>query len=374
MRQVFVNEPDLSGNEKKYLEECINTGWISFEGAFVHRLEDGMAKLTGRKYGVAVSNGSAALETAVMALELGKGDEVILPTFTIISCAAPLVRANVTPVLVDADPQTFNMRAEDIAARITPRTKAIMVVHLYGLPCDMDPILDLARQYHLAIIEDAAEMHGQTYKGRSCGSFGDVSCFSFYPNKHITCGEGGMVVTDDEKIAERSKLVRNLFFRPKKRYVHDELGYNFRMTNMQAAVGCAQLERIDETVKKKRHIGAVYNELFKGTNGLQLPLAKTSYAENIYWVYGMVLTDDVPIDADEMMQRLRAEGIGTRGFFWPMHEQPVFQKMGLFKGEHYPVAERLAQRGFYIPSGLTLTDDDQVYVAEKVKKVMREVL
>lgn len=183
-----------------------------------------------------------------------------------------------------------------------------------------------------------------------------------------------MVLTDDEALAERLKLVRNLFFSPKKRYVHEELGYNLRMTNLQAAVGCAQLERIEETVKKKRKIGQLYNEMFRDVEGLQLPLVSTDYAENIYWVYGMVLTDDVPIDAEEMMKLLRAEGIGSRGFFWPMHEQPVFQKMGLFAGEHYPVAERLARRGFYVPSGLTITEDDQAYVAETVKKILREVL
>lgn len=371
MQQVLVNEPRLDGREKEYLEECIDSGWISFEGPFVKRFEEGMAQLTQRKYGVAVSNGSAALEAAVLALELGEGDEVIMPTFTIISCAAPVVRVGAKPVLVDADPVTFNMRPEDVIARITNRTKAIMIVHIYGLPVDMEPILSLAKEKGIAIIEDAAEMHGQTYKGKSCGSFGDLSCFSFYPNKHITCGEGGMVLTDDEHLAERLRLVRNLFFCPKKRYVHDELGYNLRMTNMQAAVGCAQLERINETVVKKRHIGHLYDEILADAPGLQLPLRHTDYADNIYWVYGIVLEDEVPFDAEEMMCRLKAEGIGTRGFFWPMHEQPVFQKMGLFDGERYPAAERLARRGFYIPSGLSITDEQQKYVAEKVKSILR---
>ena len=372
MRRISVNEPKLDGNEKKYLDECIETGWISFEGPFVKRFEEGMAQLTHRKHGIAVSNGSVAIDTAVIALCLSEGDEVIMPAFTIISCAAPIVRSGAKPVLIDADPITWNMRVEDIEAKITTKTKAIMVVHIYGLPVDMDPVMTLAQKYHLAIIEDAAEMHGQTYKGRPCGSFGDISTFSFYPNKHITCGEGGMVLTDDEEIAERSRLARNLFFGPK-RYVHEELGYNFRMTNMQAAVGCAQLERIEETVAKKRHIGKLYNELLQDAEGIQLPLVATNYAENIYWVYGIVLEDSIPIDASEMMKRLGEEGIGTRGFFWPMHEQPVFQKMHFFEGESYPVAERLARRGFYIPSGLTLTDDDQYYVAEKVKKVLMEM-
>ena len=373
MRKVFVNEPKLDGNEKKYLAECIDTGWISFEGPFVKRLEDGMAQLIGRKHGISVSNGSTALETAILALELKPGDEVILPTFTIISCAAPIVRVGAKPVLVDADPKTWNMCVEDIEAKITERTRAIMVVHIYGLPVDMDPILVLAKKYDLAIIEDAAEMHGQTYKGRPCGSFGDISTFSFYPNKHITSGEGGMVLTDSDALATRMRSIRNLFFSAEKRYVHEELGYNFRLTNLQAAVGCAQMERLSETVEKKRHIGALYNELFDGVEGLALPIPKIDYAENIYWVYGMVLDDSISIDADEFRNRLGREGIGCRGFFWCMHEQPVFLKMGIFQGEHYPHAERLARRGFYIPSGLTLTDDDQVYVAEKVKKVLKEV-
>lgn len=372
MRRIPVNEPCLCGNEKKYLDECIETGWISFEGPFVKQFEEGMAHLTHRKYGIAVSNGSVALDAAMIALRLGEGDEVIMPTFTIISCAAAVVRVGAKPVLVDADPLTWNMKVDDIEAKITSRTKAIMVVHIYGLPVDMDPVVALAEKYGLAIIEDAAEMHGQTYKGRPCGSFGEISTFSFYPNKHITCGEGGMVMTDDEMLVERSRLARNLFFGPK-RYVHEELGYNFRMTNMQAAIGCAQLERIEETVAKKRHIGRLYNELLKGSEGIQLPLASADYAENIYWVYGMVLDDSIPMDAAEMMRRLGAEGIATRGFFWPMHEQPVFQAMHLFDGEAYPVAEKLARRGFYIPSGLTLTDEDQRYVAEKVKKVLHEV-
>ena len=367
MRRIFVNEPRLDGNEKEYLDECIDSGWISFEGPFVKRFEDGMATLTNRKFAVAVSNGTAALETAVIALGIGKGDEVILPTFTIISCAAPILRTGARPVLVDADPITWNMDVSAIEAKITPKTKAIMAVHIYGLPVDMDPVLSLATKYGLYVIEDAAEMIGQTYRGKPCGSFGDISVFSFYPNKHITTGEGGMVLTDDETLAERSKSARNLFFGPK-RYLHEELGYNFRMTNLQAAVGCAQMERLEETIQRKRHIGKLYDELLRDVEGIQRPLDRTDYAENIYWVYGIVLNDDVPMDAADMMRRLGEEGIGTRGFFWGMHEQPVFQKMGLFDGERYPVAERLTRRGLYIPSGLTLDDEQQEYVAEKIKR------
>lgn len=366
---IPVNEPLLDGNEKKYLAECIDTGWISSEGPFVRQFEERFAARVGRRYGIAVCNGSAALETAVAALALGYGDEVILPTFTIISCAAAIVRAGARPVLVDSDPMTWNMDVGQIAAKITPRTKAIMVVHLYGLPADMDPLLALARQHGLRVIEDAAEMHGQTYRGRPCGSFGDLSAFSFYPNKHLTTGEGGMLVTDDAALAERCRSLRNLCFQSGRRFVHEELGWNFRMTNLQAAVGLAQLERLDEFVTRKRRMGARYTELLAGVPGLQLPLPATDYADNIYWVYGLVLDESLPLDAEDAMHRLLKAGVGTRPFFWPMHEQPVFQNRGWFAGERYPVAERLARRGFYIPSGLALTDDQIDQAARAVRKL-----
>lgn len=374
MQRVFVNEPKLDGNERKYLNECIDSGWISFEGPFVKRFEEGMAQLTNRKYGISVSNGSVALDTAVMALDLGPNDEVIIPTFTIISCAAAVVRVGAKPILVDSDPFTWNMKVEDIEAKITKRTKAIMVVHIYGLPVEMDKITELAKKYNLHIIEDAAEMHGQTYNGKPCGSFGNISTFSFYPNKHITCGEGGMLVTNDEALAERCKLIRNLFFQQGKRYVHEELGYNFRMTNLQAAVGCAQLERIEDTVEKKRHIGHLYTELLKDVQGIQLPVSKKEYADNIYWVYGIVLDDELNIDAKYMMENLSAKGIGTRGFFWCIHEQPVFKRMNLFVGEKYPVAERLARKGFYLPSGITLADEQIKYVVGQLKACLSNAM
>lgn len=367
---IPVNEPRLDGNEARYLQECIATGWISSEGPFVERFEAEMAARVGRRYGVAVTNGSAALEAAVVALGLGPGDEVILPTFTIISCAAAVVRAGATPVVVDCDPVTWNMDVAQVADRITPRTRALMAVHIYGLPVDMDPLLALAARHGLRVIEDAAEMHGQTYRGRPCGSFGDLSVFSFYPNKHITTGEGGMILTDDPALAERCRSLRNLCFQPGRRFVHEELGWNLRMSNLQAAVGVAQLERLDEFVARKRRMGRRYTELLAEAPGLQLPLPATAYAENIYWVYGVVLDDTLPFDAEEAMARLRRLGVGTRPFFWPMHEQPVFRRMGLFAGERHPVAERLARRGFYVPSGLALTDTQIEQVAEAVKQCL----
>jgi perosamine synthetase len=357
---IPVNEPVLSGNEAKYLAECVETGWISSEGPFVRKLEEGMAAISGQRHGVAVMNGSVALEVAIAALRIGPGDEVILPAFTIISCAAAIVRAGATPVVVDSDPVTWNLDPAKLAAAITPRTKAIMVVHIYGLPVDMDPVMRIVRDRGLKLIEDSAELIGQVYHSRSgnarmIGSFGDVATFSFYPNKHITTGEGGMVLTSDEALAERCRALRNLCFGKKRRFVHEELGWNFRMSNLQAAVGVAQMEVLGRTVKKKRLIGTWYNEFLEGVKEVELPESRMPYAENIYWVYGIVLKDEVPFDAEEAMSRLANAGIGTRPFFWPMHEQPVLRKMGFFRDVTCPVAERLARRGFYLPSGVALT-------------------
>jgi perosamine synthetase len=368
---IPVNEPLLNGNEEKYLVECIRTGWISSEGPFVSKFEEQFSARMGRRHGIAVANGSVALDAAIVALGIGPGDEVILPTFTIISCAAAVVRAGAVPVVVDCDPATWNMKVADIEARITPRTKAIMVVHIFGLPVDMQAVLALADKHGLKVIEDAAEMHGQTYRGKPCGSFGHVSIFSFYPNKHITTGEGGMIVTDDSSLADRCRSLRNLCFKPEQRFVHDELGWNFRMTNLQAALGVAQLERLDEFVQIKRRMGARYSELLRNVPGLQLPVARTDSAENIYWVYALVLEDSVPFDAKEAMSRLARKGVGTRPFFWPMHEQPVLRKMGWFANERYPVAERIARRGFYIPSGMALTDEQMQRTAAAVREMLQ---
>lgn len=367
---IPVNEPLLNGNEKKYLNQCIDTGWISSEGPFIKQFEDGMAKKMGRKFGIAVANGSVAIDAAIVALGIQEGDEVILPSFTIISCAAAIVRAGAKPVVVDCCSETWNMDVSKIEAKITNNTKAIMVVHIYGLPTKMDEVLALAQKYKLKVIEDSAEMHGQTYKGKPCGSFGEISTLSFYPNKHITTGEGGMILTDDEHLAEKCRSLRNLCFQPARRFVHEELGWNFRMTNLQAALGVAQLERLDEFVDRKRIMGRIYNELFAKQKNIELPPSKTEYSENIYWVYGIVLKDHVPFDAQEASRRLLELGVGTRPFFWPMHEQPVFHKIGLFKSESCPVSERIARRGFYIPSGLALTEEQMTKVAEAVNRVL----
>lgn len=366
---IPVNEPLLDGDEKRLLIECIETGWISSEGPFVQRFEEAFAARVGRRHGIAVANGSVALDASVVALGIGPGDEVILPSFTIISCAAAVVRAGATPVVVDCDPRTWNMDVAQVEAAITPRTRAIMAVHIYGLPCDMGALEALADKHGLAIIEDAAEAHGLDCAGRPCGSFGRLSTFSFYPNKHITTGEGGMIVTDDDELAARLRSLRNLCFQPQRRFVHEELGWNFRLTNLQAALGVAQLARLDDFVAIKRRMGARYSALLGDIPALQLPLSTWPHADNLYWVYGVVIDEAHPLDAEAAMKALAAEGIGTRPFFWPMHEQPVFRKMGLFEGVKLPVAERLARRGFYLPSGLALTEAQTVRVAEAVHRV-----
>ncbi len=366
---IPVNEPVLGGKELAYVREAVETGWVSSEGRFIHDFEAAFAAYCGRRHGVAVCNGTAALEVATAAISLQPGDEVILPTFTIIACAMAIIERGAIPVLVDSEPDTWNMDVRQIGGRITPQTRAIMAVHIYGHPADMDPALELARTHGLAVIEDAAEVHGAEYKGRRCGSLGDLSTFSFYANKIVTTGEGGMVVTDDDALAERCRLHRNLCFQGKRRFVHEELGRNFRMANLQAALGVAQMERIEQSLAKKRWIGQAYTERLRGAPGLRLPLERP-WAKHVYWVYGVVLDETVPFDAAEFARRLAERGVQTRPFFWPMHEQPVFEQMGLFRGERYPVAEWLARRGLYLPSGMALTESQ----IEQVCGAVREIL
>jgi perosamine synthetase len=368
---IPVNTPLLDGNERKYLLECIDSGWISSEGPFVKKFEDAFAQTVGRKYAIACANGSGALDIAVAAAGIGPGDEVILPTFTIISPAASIVRAGGIPVVVDCDAKTWNMDVGQIESKITDRTKAILVVHIYGLPTDMDPILEIARRHQLVVIEDAAEMHGQMYKNRPCGSFGLISTFSFYPNKHVTCGEGGMVLTDEPSVADHCSRLRNLCFQPERRFVHEELGWNYRMTNMQAAIGLAQLEKLDKHVLRKREIGRQYNEGFSGMAGFDFPLPKTDYAENIYWVYGLVCHESY--DSTSIVKKLADAGIGTRPFFWPIHEQPVFKNQKWFEGQSFPHAQRITRNGFYLPSGLGLSDNDIQTVVETLRKIVEDV-
>jgi perosamine synthetase len=371
MSGIPVNTPLLNGNEKKYLEECIDTGWISSEGPFVKRFEQEFSSYCDQKHGIAVTNGTVALDIAIKALKIGPGDEVIIPSMTIISCASSIIQAGAIPVVVDCHPEHWNMDVDLLESAITKKTKAIMAVHIYGLTVDMHPLLEIAQKYQLAVIEDSAQAHGQTYRGRKCGSMGLISTFSFYPNKHITTGEGGMVLTSDEQLADRCRSLRNLCFMAAPRFVHHELGTNARMTNMQAALGVAQLEKIEEKLAKKRKMGAYYQERLSSLSSIQLPLKETDYCQNLYWVFAIVLDDDFPLDAMEVMAKLREEKIGSRPFFYPIHQQPVLKKMGLFKDKHCPHAERLYKRGFYIPSGLGLSEENMDRVCDTLNKLLK---
>lgn len=379
MAQIIpVNEPVLGEQELEYVKECIQTGWISSAGRFVDEFESAWAAYCGRKYGIAVSNGTVALELAIKALNFSPGDEIIIPSFTIISCVQAVIYAGFKPVLVDADPHTWCMDVSKIEERLTSRTRAIMPVHIYGHPVDMDPIMELADQYGLAVIEDAAEVHGGEYltdRGKDqptwsrCGSFGEVSCFSFYANKIITTGEGGMVLTNNSEIANRIRSLRNLCFEPNRRFYHSSLGHNYRLTNIQAAIGLGQLEKIEKTLDHKRWMGKTYTDMMSKFSGIQLPIEK-SWAHHVYWMYGIVVDEKTGLSAAEFSNRLLKLGVMTRPFFLGMHEQPALHKIGLFKGEHYPIAEHLARQGFYLPSGQAITDEQ----VEKVVQAMEIVL
>src|SRR6266542_4535728 len=295
---IPVNEPLLGKREEELVLECLRSGWISSAGKFIEDFEQRWADYCGRRYGIAESNGTAALQLAFACIGLKPGDEVIIPTFTIISCALAVIYNGGVPVLVDSEPRTWCMDVSQIEKKLTPRTRASMPVHIYGHPVDMDPILDLADRHGLAVIEDAAEVHVAEFlsrrytshpTGRRCGSFGTLSCFSFYANKLVTTGEGGMVLTDDPELAEKARSLRNLCFKAERRFYHESLGFNFRLTNLQAALGLAQLERIDEIVARKRWMGYEYTRRLKGIKGLQLP-AEESWARSVFWMYGVVLS------------------------------------------------------------------------------------
>lgn len=378
---IPVNEPLLAAEDFVALEDTFHTGWISSAGKYVDEFETLWANYCGVTHGIAVSNGTTALQLAVEAVGITAGDEVIMPTFTIISCAAAVVRAGGKPVLVDIDPMDWCMNVEQVAAAITPRTRAIMVVHMYGHPVDMDAIMALAEKHDLVVIEDAAEVHGARYlsgrnvggkEWRPCGGLGHIATFSFFANKLITTGEGGMVVTDNGEFAAKARSLRNLCFRSDRRFLHTELGYQFRLTNMQAAIGVGQVRRIESIVERKRWAASEYTSRLKvleKDGKVQLPIERP-WARSVFWVYGVVLTDEVPFDATVLAERLRALGVETRPFFLGMHEQPVFHDMGLFKDEFHPVSERLSRCGLYVPSGLALTIEQ----IERVSTAVHELL
>ena len=374
MKIIPVNRPLIKGNEIKYVTDTIRSGWISADGMYVKKFEKEFAKVVSRKYAITVSSGTAALDIAIKSINIRKGDEVIVPAFTIISCLHEIVRQGGKPVLVDSDPETWNMKVSEVKKAITKKTKAIVVVHIYGLPVDIGPIIKIAKKNKIIVIEDAAEQLGQYYKNKPIGSFGDISAFSFFANKHITTGEGGMIVTNKEYLAKKFAILKNTCFNPKKqKFIHDDIGWNYRMTSMQAAFGLAQLENLKLFVKKKRFLGDYYSSKLKNITNIQLPLKETNYAQNIYWVYGIVLKNKNSL-AKKYIEILKKEGIECRPFFCPMHLQPVFKRMNLFKNEKFPVSENLFKRGFYIPSGIGTTKKEMKFVINKISKIFNRKL
>ncbi len=372
MRYIPVNEPLLGAEELKNIRDCVKSGWISSKGSYIRKFEEDFADFCGVKYAVSTTNGTTAIHLALASLGLKKGDEVIMPTFTMIATAYAVLYTGARPVFVDSEEKTWNMDTSLVEGLVTPRTKAIMPVHIYGHPVDMDPILALAGKKRLFVVEDAAEAHGAKYKGRKCGSMGDMGCFSFYANKIITTGEGGMVVTDSKKLAEKARLLKDLAHSPKKRFLHVDLAYNYRMTNMQAAIGAAQLDKVGALLKKKRRIARLYNERLKDVEGLRLP-AEEKWAWNVYWMYSVVVEDGFGMTRDTLMEDLRAEGVDTRAFFVPMHSQPVIKSSGILrKKASYPVADRISKRGLYLPTGLALEEKDIDFVCAKLKKVQKK--
>jgi perosamine synthetase len=370
MRQVPVNTPLVDESDIEAVSQALRDGWISGEGPIVANFETKFASFCNRKHGVSVTNGTAAIELVIHALGFGVGDEIIVPSFAIISCVSQILRSGATPVFVDSDPITWNMDVDAVEIAITSQTKAIMAVHTYGLPVDMDVIIDIAARHNLIIIEDAAESHGLFYQGKRCGSFGLVSTFSFYANKHLTTGEGGIVVTDDDSLAEKIRYYRNLTFRPEKRFVHDELGWNLRMSSLQCALGASQLTRIEQILESRRELGAQYQEAFGHIENIQLPLVKTKFAVNDYWVFGIVLQGRHSGTRAAVQAALNEVGVGIRPFFWPLHLQPVLKHFGFERQSPLPIAEQLGSNGFYIPNGLGMSSEDVEYVIDQVRKIL----
>ena len=368
---IPVCVPAVGEKELAYVTDCLRTNWISSKGKYVTEFEERFSAYCGATHGIATVNGTAALHLALAAAGVKKGDEVILPSFTMIATAFAVIYCGATPVVVDAAPDTWTMDPALVEDRVTERTKVILPVHIYGHPCDMDPLMRIAEDHDLLVVEDAAEAHGALYRGRKAGGIGHAGCFSFYANKIITTGEGGMVVTGDEGIAARARALKDLAFDPGRRFIHEEVGFNYRMTNIQAAIGVAQLERINDFVERRRAHAAAYHRLLGGIPGLTLPV-EAPWAKNVYWMYGLQVGDAFGMTRDQLAARLAEEGIETRVFFHPMHAQPVFRRMGLFRGERCPVSEMLGNRGLYLPSGSGLEEGEIREICGAIRRIREE--
>ena len=370
MKEPFIPvcEPLLAGNELKYVTEAVSKGWISSSGGFVKEFEQRFAKYLGVEHAVTVTNGTAALHLALVAAGIGEGDEVIVPTFTMMASAAAVCYTGANPVFVDCERDTFNLDVSRVTEKVTPRTRAIMPVHVYGLPCDMRPLAELAEKHGLVVVEDAAEAIGSRYDGQPCGALGDLGCFSFFANKAITTGEGGMVVTDDGELAQKLRYFKNLCFplTGPRRYVHEHIGFNYRMPNTVAAIGLAQLERVDDYVSMRRENARRYNDRLRGVRGITVP-AERAYAYNSFWMYAILIEDDFGRSRDEVMLGLEARGIDTRSFFVPLHRQTSLSEYGADVSGSYPNSEHASARGLYLPSSSGLTE-------AQIERVCRELL
>ena len=373
MKKIIpVNIPKIFQEDKKYINQALKTNWISSEGPYVKKFEYKFSKFNKKKFGVAVSNGTAALEIAIKSLGLKKNSEVLIPSFSIISTTNAVLKNNLKPVLVDADLDTWNMNVEKTINKITSKTKAIIITHIYGLPVNLKKIIKVAKNKKIIIIEDAAEVIGLKYNNKICGSFGDISTFSFYANKHITTGEGGMICTNIKKYYEKCKSLRNLSFSKSyfNRFDHDDIGWNYRLSNLQAALGCGQLENINWILKRKREIGNLYYKKLKDNKKILLQKNKTSYAKNIYWVFGILLKKNSSFNREKIMKKLYKYKIETRPFFLSMNKQKIFRKLKLFKKSKMPNSEYLSKNGFYIPSGLGLKNYQINYIANTLQKIL----
>ena len=362
-RFIPVAVPHFTGNEKKYVDDCMDTTWISSAGKYVGEFEKKYAEYMGIKEAISCCNGTVALHVPLLALGLKPGDEVIVPSFTYIATANAVKYCGATPVFADALPDTWNIDPEDIRRKLTPRTKGIIPVHLYGNPCDMDPIMEIARENKLFVIEDAAECHGATYHGKKAGTFGNASTFSFFGNKIITTGDGGMIVTNDERLAEHMRILKGQGQDPNRRYWFVEIGYNYRMTNIEAAIGLAQLEQIEKHIAERRKVAAWYMEELKGMEDVLSIQKVTDGAESVWWMFSVLLNDNAKISRDKLMDKLREDGIETRPLFYPMHQMPVYED----PEARCPVCEKVSARGLNLPTHALLTREDVAYICERLK-------
>ncbi len=367
---IPVCEPALSGNELEYVSEAIRTNWISSAGRYIPEFERAFAAACEAQHGIACTNGTTALHLAMAVLDLGPGDEAILPTFTMIATPNCVRYTGATPVLVDSETTTWNLDLNQVEDAITPKTKVIIPVHTYGHPVDMDALREMADRHGLWVVEDAAEAHGARYKGRRIGGLGDAACFSFYGNKIITTGEGGMITTNDAQIASLARNLRDHAFSTERHFWHRYLGFNYRMTNLQAAVGVAQTEKLDDYVVARRRNAALYSELLADVEGITTP-PEVGEVENVFWMYGILVDARAyGLNRNQLREALAARGIETRTFFIPIHYQPIYHDQ--FAGQSFPVAEKFCADGLYLPSASSLTESQVRYVADAVGEIAEE--